>query len=256
MYKINVMGTIIAISNHKGGVGKTTTAVNLGAGLAREGKKVLLIDLDPQANLSQCFGITKPETTIYDSLKNQTEIVTMKVIENLEVAPSSLDLAGAEIELNSETGREYLLKEALEPIKLNYDYIIMGGGAARGVGALGALTGANEVIIPIQAHFLAIKGLAKIIEVINKIKKRINPTIEITGVVITLYDKRKILHRDIEETIMTYFGEKVYETKVRQNIALAEAPARGQDIFRYAISSQGADDYYDLTLEFLKRHSN
>lgn len=250
------MGTIIAISNHKGGVGKTTTTVNLGAGLAREGKKVLLIDLDPQANLSQCFGITKPETTIYDSLKNQTEIVTMKVIENLEVAPSSLDLAGAEIELNSETGREYLLKEALEPIKDNYEYIIIDCPPSLGLLTLNAFTCANEVIIPIQAHFLAIKGLAKIIEVINKIKKRINPTIEITGVVITLYDKRKILHRDIEETIMTYFGEKVYETKVRQNIALAEAPARGQDIFRYAISSQGADDYYDLTLEFLKRHSN
>lgn len=250
------MGTIIAISNHKGGVGKTTTTVNLGAGLAREGKKVLLIDLDPQANLSQCFGITKPETTIYESLKNQTEIVTIKIFENLEVAPSSLDLAGAEIELNSETGREYLLKEALEPIKTNYDYIIIDCPPSLGLLTLNAFTCAQEVIIPIQAHFLAIKGLAKIIEVINKIKKRINQTIEISGVVITLYDKRKILHRDIEETIMTYFGEKVYETKIRQNIALAEAPARGQDIFRYAISSQGADDYYDLTLEFLKRHSN
>jgi len=250
------MGTIIAISNHKGGVGKTTTSVNLGAGLAREGKKVLLVDLDPQANLSQCFGITKPETTIYDSLKNQTEIITIKVIENLEIAPSNLDLAGAEIELSSETGREYLLKEALEPIKNNYDYIIIDCPPSLGLLTLNAFTCANEVIIPIQAHFLAIKGLAKIIEVINKIKKRINPTIEITGVVITLYDKRKILHRDIEETILTYFGEKVYETKIRQNIALAEAPARGQDIFRYAISSQGADDYYDLTLEFLKRHKN
>jgi chromosome partitioning protein len=248
------MGTVVAISNHKGGVGKTTTTVNLGAGLAKLGKKILLVDLDPQANLSQCYGITKPEVTVYEALKSEEDLKPAKVNENLYVAPSSLDLAGAEMELNSEAGREYLLKEIITPIKDDYDYIFVDCPPSLGLLTLNAFTCADEVIIPIQAHFLAIKGLTKIIEVINKIKRRINKNLEISGVVITLYDKRKILHRDIEETIKTYFKEKVYNTKIRQNIALAEAPTQGIDIFRYAISSPGADDYWDLAQEFLERH--
>jgi chromosome partitioning protein len=248
------MGKIIAISNHKGGVGKTTTTVNLGAGLARTGKKILLVDLDPQANLSQCYGITKPETTIYEALKGDEEVKTIPVNENLDIAASNLDLAGAEMELNSEAGREYLLKEVLKPLQDNYDYVFVDCPPSLGLLTLNAFTCADEVIIPIQAHFLAIKGLTKIIEVINKVKRRINEKLEISGVVITLYDKRKILHRDIEETIKTYFRDKVYETKIRQNIALAEAPTQGLDIFRYNISSPGADDYWDLTQEFLERH--
>jgi len=248
------MGTVVAISNHKGGVGKTTTTVNLGAGLAKLGKKILLVDLDPQANLSQCYGITKPDVTVYEALKSEEDLKPTKVNENLYVAPSSLDLAGAEMELNSEAGREYLLKEIITPIKDDYDYIFVDCPPSLGLLTLNAFTCADEVIIPIQAHFLAIKGLTKIIEVINKIKRRINKNLEISGVVITLYDKRKILHRDIEETIKTYFKEKVYNTKIRQNVALAEAPTQGIDIFRYAISSPGADDYWDLAQEFIERH--
>ncbi|MBN2662137.1 MAG: ParA family protein [Bacteroidales bacterium] len=248
------MGKIIAISNHKGGVGKTTTSVNLGAGLAKSGKKVLMVDLDPQANLSQCYGITKPETTIYEALKGVEGFKAINVNEGLYLAASSLDLAGAEMELNSEAGREYLLKEVLSPIKDDYEYIIVDCPPSLGLLTLNAFTCADEVIIPIQAHFLAIKGLTKIIEVINKIKRRINPSLEISGVVITLYDKRKILHRDIEETIKTYFQDKVFDIKIRQNIALAEAPSMGLDIFRYSLSSPGADDYWDLTQEFIKRH--
>ncbi len=250
------MGKIITISNHKGGVGKTTTTVNLGAGLAKAGKKILLVDLDPQANLSQCYGITKPETTIYEALKGDTELKTIPVNENLDIAASNLDLAGAEMELNSEAGREYLLKEILTPIKDNYDYVFVDCPPSLGLLTLNAFSCSDEVIIPIQAHFLAIKGLTKIIEVINKVKRRINNKLLITGVVITLYDKRKVLHRDIEETIVTYFKEKVYDSKIRQNIALAEAPAQGEDIFRYNISSPGADDYWDLTQEFLRRHND
>ena len=250
------MGKIITISNHKGGVGKTTTTVNLGAGLAKAGKKILLVDLDPQANLSQCYGITKPETTIYEALKGDAELKTIRVNENLDIAASNLDLAGAEMELNSEAGREYLLKEILTPLKENYDYVFVDCPPSLGLLTLNAFSCSDEVIIPIQAHFLAIKGLTKIIEVINKVKRRINNKLQITGVVITLYDKRKVLHRDIEETIVTYFKEKVYNSKIRQNIALAEAPAQGLDIFRYNISSPGADDYWDLTQEFLKRHND
>lgn len=250
------MGKIITISNHKGGVGKTTTTVNLGAGLAKAGKKILLVDLDPQANLSQCYGITKPETTIYEALKGETELKTIKINDNLSIAASNLDLAGAEMELNSEAGREYLLNEILMPLKDDYDYLIIDCPPSLGLLTLNAFSCSDEVIIPIQAHFLAIKGLTKIIEVINKVKRRINHKLEISGVVITLYDKRKVLHRDIEETIVTYFKEKVYDTKIRQNIALAEAPAQGVDIFRYNISCTGSDDYWDLSQEFLRRHND
>jgi chromosome partitioning protein len=250
------MGKIIAISNHKGGVGKTTTTVNLGAGLAKLNKKILLVDLDPQANLTQCYGITKPESTLYEVLKGEMEVKPIEINENLFVAPSSLDLAGAEMELTSEAGREYLLEEILNPIKDQFDYIFVDCPPSLGLLTLNAFTCADEVIIPIQAHFLAIKGLTKIIEVINKVKRRINKNLEISGVVITLYDKRKVLHRDIEETINTYFQEKVFKAKIRQNIALAEAPAQGEDIFRYNITSSGADDYWELCKEFLEREKN
>ncbi len=248
------MGKIIARSNHKGGVGKTTTTVNLGAGLSAKGKKILLVDIDPQANLTQCFGITKPETTIYEALKDSELLQPIKINENLDVAPSNLDLAGAEMELNSEAGREYLLDEALSPFVDKYDFIFIDCPPSLGLLTLNAFTCADEVIIPIQAHFLAIKGLTKIIEIINKVKRRINKKLSISGVIITLYDKRKILHRDIEETIKTYFKEKVYDTKIRQNIALAEAPMRGEDIYRYNPESNGAIDYDKLSNEFLERH--
>ncbi|MEA3451818.1 MAG: ParA family protein, partial [Bacteroidota bacterium] len=200
--------------------------------------------------------ITKPDTTIYEALKGDAEFKTIRINENMDIAASNLDLAGAEMELNSEAGREYLLKEILMPIKDDYDYIFVDCPPSLGLLTLNAFSCSDEVIIPIQAHFLAIKGLTKIIEVINKVKRRINNKLMISGVIITLYDKRKVLHRDIEETIKTYFKDKVYNSKVRQNIALAEAPAGGEDIFRYNISSAGANDYWDLVQEFLKRHED
>ena len=248
------MGRIIAISNHKGGVGKTTTVVNLTAGLASFKRKVLAVDLDPQANLTFSFGISKVETSIYDALKGNAPLPIINVKENLDITPSSLDLAGAEMELNAEAGREYIFKELIEPVRDKYDYILIDCPPSLGLLTINAFTAADEIIIPIQAHFLAIKGLTKILEVISKVKRRLNPKVEITGVIITLYDKRKVLHRDVEETIKTYFQDKVYNTKIRENIALAEAPAQGQDIFQYQASSRGAEDYYNLTLEFLARH--
>ncbi len=248
------MGRIIAISNHKGGVGKTTTVVNLAAGLASFNRKVLAVDLDPQANLTFSFGISKVETSIYDALKGNAPLPIINVKENLDITPSSLDLAGAEMELNAEAGREYIFKELIEPVRDKYDYILVDCPPSLGLLTINAFTAADEIIIPIQAHFLAIKGLTKILEVISKVKRRLNPKVEITGVIITLYDKRKVLHRDVEETIKTYFQDKVYNTKIRENIALAEAPAQGQDIFQYQASSRGAEDYYNLTLEFLARH--
>ncbi len=248
------MSVTIAISNHKGGVGKTTTVVNLAAGIAHMGRKVLVVDLDPQANLTFSFGVSKVEESIYDALKGNTEIPIMHIRDNLDLVPSSLDLAGAEMELNAEAGREYILKEILDPVKDRYDYVLIDCPPSLGLLTINAFTAADEVIIPIQAHFLAIKGLTKILEVINKVKRRLNPNVKITGVVITLYDKRKILHRDIEETIKTYFQDKVYKTKIRENISLAEAPAQGTDIFSYSSNSKGAQDYLSMTMEFLARH--
>lgn len=248
------MGKTIAVSNHKGGVGKTTTSVNLAAGLARKGKSILVIDLDPQANLTQSFGISKPDTTIYEALKGDDDAKPINIFENLDIIPSTLDLAGAEMELNAEAGREYLLDEVIEPFKDKYEYIFIDCPPSLGLLTINAFTTADEIIIPIQAHFLAIKGLTKIIEVINKVKRRINKKLQITGVIVTLYDKRKILHRDVVETIITYFQEKVYKIKIRQNISLAEAPSQGLDIFRYQPKSHGASDYEALADEFIMRN--
>ncbi len=248
------MGRIIACSNHKGGVGKTTSVVNIGAGLARLKKKVLLVDMDPQANLTQSYGISNPEFTIYEALKGEHQLAPINADKNLDVVASSLDLSGAEMELSSEAGREYIFTELIEPLVDEYDYIFIDCPPSLGLLTINALTAADELFIPLQPHYLAIKGLTKIIEVKDKVKKRLNKKIEITGVFITQYDKRKILHRDVVDTINTYFQDKVFKTKIRDNISLAEAPSMGTDIFRYNPRCYGADDYMDLCKEIVKRH--
>lgn len=247
------MGKVIACSNHKGGVGKTTSVVNIGAGLARLGRKVLLVDMDPQANLTQSFGVSKPEYTIYEALKGEHELMPILVNDNLEIIASTLDLSGAEMELSSEAGREYIFTELLDPIRDNYDYILVDCPPSLGLLTINALTAADELYIPLQPHYLAIKGLTKIIEVKDKVRKRLNKKLEITGVFVTQYDKRKILHRDVVDTINTYFQDKVFDTKIRDNIALAEAPSMGMDIFRYNEKSYGAEDYLKLCKEILVR---
>ena len=247
------MTRIISFSNHKGGVGKTTSVVNVGAGLAKLRRKVLLIDLDPQANLTQSFGIAEAENSIYGALKGEHEIIALNLYKNLDLVPSTLDLSGAELELSAEAGREYILSELLEPIIDDYHYILIDCPPSLGLLTINALTISTEVFIPLQSHFLAIKGLAKIVEVIGKIKKRINKRIEVSGVFITQFDKRKILHRDVAETILTYFGDKVFKTRIRDNIALAEAPSSGTDIFQYNPKSFGAEDYLKLCREIVKQ---
>ncbi len=245
------MTRIISISNHKGGVAKTTSAVNIGAGIANLGKRVLMIDMDPQANLTVSLGVNMPETTIYEALRGESELKPIEVYKNFYIIPSTLDLSGAEMELSSEAGREFILKELLEPIKANFDYILIDCPPSLGLLTINAFTASDEVFIPIQPHYLAIKGLTKILEVVNKIKKRINRKIEITGVFVTLFDKRKILHKDVYETIEGYFGERVFKARIRENIALAEAPSNGLDIFRYARDSNGAFDYGKLAKEVI-----
>ncbi len=247
------MSNIISISNHKGGVGKTTSTLNIGAGLSRLKKKVLLIDLDPQANLSQSLGITEPESTIYGAIRSEYALQPLSVDKNLNLIPSTLDLSGAEIELSSETGREYILRELLDPIRDNYDYILIDCPPSLGLLTINALTASDKVYIPLQAQFLALQGLSKLLEVIEKIQKRLNKNLEVGGVFITQYDNRKVLNRNVVETITEHFKSRIFETKIRDNIALAEAPARGLDIFRYQPKSYGAEDYLALCEEIIKR---
>jgi chromosome partitioning protein len=254
------LSKVIAVSNHKGGVGKTTSAINIGAGLNKLGYKVLLIDLDAQANLSQSLGIIEPERNIYGALRGsytlRESIIPITELTGLEVIPSTLDLSGAEIELSSETGREYILKDLIEPIKKNYDFIIIDCPPSLSLLTINALTVADEVYIPLQAQYLALQGLTKLLEVIGKIQVRLNKSLLIGGVFITQYDKRKILNRDVVEAINSHFKDNVFNTKIRDNVALAEAPANKLDIFRYNSNCNGAEDYLELSKEILNKFNN
>jgi chromosome partitioning protein len=247
------MSKVISISNHKGGVGKTTSAINIGAGLNKLGKRVLLIDLDAQANLSQSLGLTDQEQNIYGAIKGEYKLQPVDIVKGLDVIPSTLDLSGAEVELSGEAGREYILRELIEPLRSSYDYIIIDSPPSLGLLTINAFTASDEVFIPLQAQYLALQGLTKLMEVIEKIKKRLNKDLKVGGVFITQYDNRKILNRDVVATIEAHFKDEVFKTKIRDNIALAEAPAQGLDIFRYNPKSYGAEDYLSLCKELLKR---
>jgi chromosome partitioning protein len=246
------MSKVIAISNHKGGVGKTTSAINIGAGLNSLGKKILLIDLDPQANLSQSLGLIDQERNIYGALKGDYNLQPIEVIRGLDVVPSTLDLSGAEIEMSGEAGREFILKELIEPIRASYDFILIDSPPSLGLLTLNSFVASDVLLIPLQAQYLALQGLSKLLEVVEKIQKRLNPALQIGGVFITQFDSRKVLNRDVVATIEAHFKNEVFKTKIRDNVALAEAPAQGLDIFRYNPKSNGAEDYLDLSKEILK----
>jgi chromosome partitioning protein len=247
------MATVISLLNHKGGVGKTTSTINIGAGLVEIGKKVLLIDLDPQANLTLSLGISRQKITIYESLRGEGDLEPYTVKPGLDVITSSLDLSGAEMELINEAGREYILRELLNPLSDVYDYILIDCPPSLGLLTLNALTSSRYVIIPLQTEFLALQGLAKIKQVIDKVKFRLNKKLDIVGVMATMYDNRRVLNRDVVETIHKFFGEKVFKTYIRDNVALAEAPAQRKDIFGYAPKSAGADDYLNICKELVER---
>ncbi len=247
------MSKVISISNHKGGVGKTTSAINIGAGLNKLGKKVLLIDLDPQANLSQSLGLINQDKNIYGAIRGEYKLQPVEVLKGLSVVPSTLDLSGAEVELSGEAGREYILKELIDPIKKQYDYVIIDSPPSLGLLTINSFTASDEVFIPLQAQYLALQGLTKLVEVIEKIKKRLNKGLKIGGVFITQYDSRKILNRDVVDTIKGHFKNDVFKTMIRDNVALAEAPTQGTDIFRYQAKSKGAEDYLALCKEIIKK---
>jgi chromosome partitioning protein len=252
---------IIAIINQKGGVGKTTSAVNIAAGLARAKKRVMLLDLDPQAHLTQSLGINADQIklTIYDLLKikkrgDRQAALPQAIIERdgLALIPSIIDLAGAEMEFAGVPGRELLLKESME-LLAGYDYILLDCPPSLGLLTLNALTTADELFIPVQTHYLALQGMSQLIDTIELVERRLNKGVAITGVIGTMFDRRKLLHREAAERLRQYFGRLVMKTFIRENIALAEAPSHGQTIFEYRPESHGAEDYWALTKEILAR---
>lgn len=247
------MGIIISLLNHKGGVGKTTSAINIGAGLVELGKRVLLVDLDPQANLTLSLGIPRQRSTIYEAMRGETDLEPYTAKEGLDVITSTLDLSGAEMELINEAGREFILRELFSTVIEEYDYIIIDCPPSLGLLTLNALTCSDYVYIPLQTEFLALQGLVKIKQVIDKVKFRLNKKLQIGGVIATMYDKRKVLNRNVADSIRKYFGKKVFDTFIRDNVSLAEAPTERKDIFAYSKNSHGAKDYLALCKEILDR---
>ena len=253
---------IIAIVNHKGGVGKTTTTINLGTALAKLKKKVLLIDMDPGAHATYGLGILahRRERTVYDLMRGRAPLDEIKVEialdqEHLDLVPASIDLAEAEVQLSGLPGREFLLKEALNEV-CSYDYIFIDCPPSLAVLTLNAMVAAKEVFIPLQTEYLAMQGLGKLLETVKIVKHRLNRDLKITGVLATRYDKRKILNREVVNRIKEHFGDKVFDVQIRENISLAESPSHGLTIFEYFPGSYGAEDYMALAKEVLNRGKN
>ena len=251
------MGKVIAIANQKGGVGKTTTAVNLAACLAKAGKKVLLVDIDPQGNSTSGLGIDKRrcEKTVYDCLIDEEKMENVSIqteYENLSVCPSNLDLSGAEIELISVMGRENRLKESLASAREIFDYILIDAPPSLGLITINTLTAADSVIIPVQCEFYALEGVSQLIETIKRIKKALNPNLYIQGIVMTMYDARTNLAMQVVDEVKRFFLGKVYRTIIPRNVRISEAPGFGKPVIYYDESSKGAEAYTELALELIE----
>lgn len=251
------MTRIIAFVNQKGGVAKTTSAVNVGAGLSLAGKRVLMIDIDPQGHLSNSLGIDTIDldNTIHEMLIGESDIKDAIVTTSAfyDVLPSDIRLSGAELQIGFKQGREAILKEALQSIINKYDYILIDCPPSLTLLTLNALTAAKEVFIPLQTEYLALHGMSQLLQTVKVVKERLNPELEITGIIATLYDRRKSLNRDVVKKIKDYFPNKLFKTHIRNNVALAEAQGFGIDIFHYQRRSNGAKDYGSLVSEIIKQ---
>ena len=253
------MGKIVAIANQKGGVGKTTTTINLSTILAKKGKKVLMVDTDPQGNATSGLGIDKSvHFSVYDVIINDVEIentLQTTMVKNLDVCPSNINLAGAEVELVSMMSREQRLKEKLDCIKDKYDYIIIDCPPSLGLITLNAFTASDSVLIPVQCEYFALEGLGQLMNTINIVKKHLNKEIYIEGAVLTMYDLRTNLANQVVKEVKRYFENKVYKTVIPRNVKLSEAPSYGMPIITYDPKSKGAKAYDKLAKEFIKRAS-
>jgi chromosome partitioning protein len=256
------MSRVIAIANQKGGVGKTTTAINLGAGLAVAERHTLIVDMDPQGNATSGLGIDRAsvESSIYDVLVEDTPL--QSVIRKgahfsfLDLAPSSQDLVGAEVELVDRPERETALRRALEPLRDAYDYILLDCPPSLGLLTLNTLAAADTVLIPIQCEFYALEGLSQLLNTVRLVQHNLNASLEIEGVLLTMYDQRLNLSRQVAEEAKEYFGDRVFETVIPRNVRLAEAPSFGKPIVLYDVLSQGAQSYLALAREIITRESS
>lgn len=250
------MGRIISIANQKGGVGKTTTAVNVSAILAKRGKKVMLIDADPQGNASSGLGLEKEtENSLYDVLINDVDLESTLQdtnIKTLKVCPSNMNLAGAEVELVSQMSREQRLKEKLDVVKDDYDFVIIDCPPSLGLITLNSFTASDSVLIPVQCEYFALEGLGQLLNTINLVKKHLNKGLEVEGAVLTMYDMRTNLSNQVVKEVKRYFEDKVYKTVIPRNIKLSEAPSYGMPITLYDPKSKGARAYEKLAREILK----
>jgi len=253
------MGKIIAICNQKGGVGKTTTAINLSSGLANLCLSVLLIDLDPQSNATSGLGFNKNELekSVYELLVDSvsvSEIIKPTCVEWLDILPSKIDLIGAEIELVNTIARETKLRNAIEEIKNCYDFIFIDSPPSLGLLTVNALTAADSVLIPIQCEYYAMEGLAQLMKTIHLVRQALNPKLELEGVLLTMYDSRVNLSNQVVSEVRKFFGNKTYNTVIPRNVRLAEAPSYGKPVFIYDRYSKGSESYLCITEEFLFRN--
>ena len=252
------MGRIIAIANQKGGVGKTTTSINLSSCIAAKGKKVLVVDIDPQGNTTSGYGIEKNDldNTIYELMLGDCSIedcIIKDVIENISILPSNVNLAAAEIELIGVDKKEYILKNEIDWVKDRYDYIIIDCPPSLSLLTVNAMTTADSVLVPIQCEYYALEGLSQLIHTVNLVKERLNPNLEMEGVVFTMYDSRTNLSAQVVENVKSHLNQMVYLTLIPRNIILAEAPSYGQPINIYDPKSAGAESYLALAEEVIDR---